>query len=171
MANLAHSLLIINNNEKKFQIVLTCLLPVLLIIPVPWYRTTEDSRTPTTIDGFPDWVAIALFTSTVFLFTGWVAIPLFSLDSGFQADQVLPRLLEQWAASNLWNRISAMMVLLAILAAIMSTADSVLLSVVSMIRHDLLKNTQREGLKYDTTITIILMSLVSIPALYRDITL
>ena len=86
---------------------------------------------------------VALFTSTVFLFTGWVAIPLFSLDSGFQADQVLPRLLEQWAASNIWNRVSAMMVLLAILAAIMSTADSVLLSVVSMIRHDLLKTTQR----------------------------
>ncbi|WP_419835537.1 sodium:solute symporter family protein [Endozoicomonas atrinae] len=114
---------------------------------------------------------VALFTSTVFLFTGWVAIPLFSLDSGFQADQVLPRLLEQWAASNIWNRVSAMMVLLAILAAIMSTADSVLLSVVSMIRHDLLKTTQREGLKYDTTITITLMALVSILALHRDITL
>ncbi len=109
--------------------------------------------------------------STVFLFTGWVAIPLFSLDSGFQADQVLPRLLEQWAASNIWNRVSAMIVLLAILAAIMSTADSVLLSVVSMIRHDLLKTTQREGLKYDTTITITLMALISILALHRDITL
>ncbi|MFK0571956.1 sodium:solute symporter [Endozoicomonas sp.] len=114
---------------------------------------------------------VALFTSTIFLFTGWVAIPLFNLDPGFQADQVLPRLLEHWAASNTWNRFSAMMVLLAILAAIMSTADSVLLSVVSMIRHDLLKNTKREGLRYDTTITIILMALISMLALYRDITL
>ncbi|KEI72380.1 sodium:solute symporter family protein [Endozoicomonas elysicola] len=114
---------------------------------------------------------VALFTSTIFLFTGWVAIPLFSLDPGFQADQVLPRLLEHWAASNIWNRISAMMVLLSILAAIMSTADSVLLSLVSMIRHDLLKSTKREGLKFDTVITIILMSLIAILALYRDITL
>ncbi len=114
---------------------------------------------------------IAAGSSMIFLFSGWAAIPIFGQDASFPADQVIPRLLAHWGNSSILNRISSMMVLLAVLAAIMSTADSVLLSLVSIVRHDLRRVTQREGLNYDKWITAFLVVMVSLAALYRDITL
>ncbi|MFK0571957.1 hypothetical protein [Endozoicomonas sp.] len=47
------------------RVTLTCLLPILLAISVPWYREGEDSGTYRFIDGLPDWVAVALFCYTL----------------------------------------------------------------------------------------------------------
>lgn len=100
-----------------------------------------------------------------------LSIALLDLNLGLQADQVLPRLLGLWADSGPWSQAATMLVMLAVLVAIMSTADSVLLSAVSIIRHDLPQQTSRKGLKYDHRITVILMGLMAVLALYRDITL
>ena len=114
---------------------------------------------------------IAAGSSMIFLFSGWAAIPIFGQDASFAADEVIPRLLAHWGNSSILNRISSMMVLLAVLAAIMSTADSVLLSLVSIVRHDLRRVTQREGLSADKWITALVVLIVTFAALYRDITL
>ncbi|WP_067520399.1 sodium:solute symporter family protein [Endozoicomonas ascidiicola] len=114
---------------------------------------------------------LSFLTSLVALLTGWSAIALFPFESALSADQVLPRLLEHWGTSSIWNRVASVLVLLAILAAIMSTADSVLLSLVSIIRRDLKTTPQHTGLFYDKILTAFLMIMVTLLALNRDITL
>jgi Na+/proline symporter len=54
-----------------------------------------------------------------------------------ESDRVLPRLLEVWAASGPGAQAMAALVFVAALAAIMSTADSVLLSLSSILVSDL----------------------------------
>ena len=114
---------------------------------------------------------VIFLTSSIVLFTGWAAIPLFDLDTGPVADQVLPRLLGLWASSSVWHGGAALLVMLAVLAAIMSTADSVLLSLVSMLRHDLMDQSDRQNLKYDGYIALLIMLPICLLALNRDISL
>lgn len=114
---------------------------------------------------------IALFCSIVVLLTGWAAVSAIQLQPGQPADQVMPMLLQQWSQQGVWHEIAALTVMMAVLAAIMSTADSVLLSLISMLRHDIKNQSNREGLKFDGLLATVIMCLLAGLALYRDITL
>ncbi|WP_252178240.1 sodium:solute symporter family protein [Endozoicomonas sp. 4G] len=114
---------------------------------------------------------IGLFTNLVVLLVGWCAISLFAHTEIPNVDQVMPMLLEQWAASGSWNAFAAAIVLVAVLAAIMSTADSVLLSLISMLRHDIPEHSERQGLRRDYIIAVVVMGVITLCALNRDITL
>ena len=114
---------------------------------------------------------IMFLATTILVFVGWSAIPLLNPDLITSEDQVLPKLLSFWSEQGSWYNLAALLVILAILAAIMSTADSVLLSLVSMIRHDFLDNSDRNHLKYDGFITALIMIPIACMALYRDVSL
>ena len=79
-----------------------------------------------------------LATTAVVTFVGLAAIPAFGDLGQVEADTVMPRLLEQWGLSGTGNLWLALLVFVGALAAIMSTADSVLLSLGSVIAEDLL---------------------------------
>ncbi len=79
------------------------------------------------------------FTTTlVVTLIGLAAIPRFDGLGAIQADTVMPRLLGEWAASGLLGSVFAVVVFIGALAAIMSTADSVLLSLGAVVAVDLL---------------------------------
>jgi SSS family solute:Na+ symporter/sodium/pantothenate symporter len=78
-----------------------------------------------------------LATTAVVTFVGLAAIPRFPGLGELEADTVMPRLLEQWANQGPGAALLATLVFLGALAAIMSTADSVLLSLGSVIAQDL----------------------------------
>ena len=69
---------------------------------------------------------------------GILAIPQFSGVKGLETDQVMPLLLKIWAAESVWLYCMTILVLTSIVAAIMSTADSVLLSLSSLLVKDVI---------------------------------
>ncbi len=79
-----------------------------------------------------------LTTTFVVTLIGVIAIPRFGSLGGIEADTVMPRLLAEWAAEGPLATLLALTVLLGALAAIMSTADSCLLSLGSIIAIDFL---------------------------------
>jgi Na+/proline symporter len=79
-----------------------------------------------------------LATTAVVTFIGLAAIPSFDALGRVEADTVMPRLLEQWGLSGGGSMWLAVLVFIGALAAIMSTADSVLLSLGSLIAEDVL---------------------------------
>ncbi len=79
-----------------------------------------------------------LSTTAVVTMIWLAAIPLFSELGSIEADTVMPRLLELWAAAGPIYRVEGVLVFIGALAAIMSTADSVLLSLGSVVAEDLL---------------------------------
>ncbi|MGI9283464.1 MAG: sodium:solute symporter family protein [Endozoicomonas sp.] len=142
-----------------------------VVYPQTLQRVFASSNTRTLNKSIGALSVIGLFTNLVVLLVGWCAISLFANTEISNVDQVLPMLLEQWATSSLWNGFAASIVLLAILAAIMSTADSVLLSLVSMLRHDIPHHSDRQGLRKDYFIAVGVMAVITLCALNRDITL
>ncbi len=105
----------------------------------------------------------------IIFFVGLAAIPLFG--EGYPSDQILPVILKHWADGPVIHTLGAMMILLAILAAIMSTADSVLLSLVSLLSRDLVKEpVQNTNMQLDRWLSIFIMGALAIGALYRDVT-
>ena len=89
-----------------------------------------------------------LTTTAVVTLIGLAAIPRFGALGSIEADTVMPRLLELWAAAGPVYAVAAVLVFIGALAAIMSTADSVLLSLGSVVAEDLLG---RSRLDPDTT--------------------
>jgi Na+/proline symporter len=85
-----------------------------------------------------------LTTTLVVTLIGLAAIPRFDGLGAVQADTVMPRILGEWAASGTLNAILAVLVFIGALAAIMSTADSVLLSLGAVIAVDLLGRNRRD---------------------------
>lgn len=79
-----------------------------------------------------------LTTTLVVTLIGLAAIPKLGGLAGVEADTVMPRLLAEWAEVGPLGMGLAILVFLGALAAIMSTADSVLLSLGSMVASDLL---------------------------------
>jgi Na+/proline symporter len=79
-----------------------------------------------------------LATTLVVTLIGLAAIPRFHHLGALEADTIMPRLLGAWAAAGPGETFLAVLVLIGALAAIMSTADSVLLSLGSIISEDLL---------------------------------
>jgi Na+/proline symporter len=78
-----------------------------------------------------------LTTTLVVTGIGLAAIPRFERLGRVEADRVMPLLLGQWAAGGLAQTAGAVLVFMGALAAIMSTADSVLLSLGSVAAEDL----------------------------------
>ncbi len=76
-----------------------------------------------------------LTTLPVFL-VGILALPRLSGLSGVAADQVLPALLRDWSAGSPAMFVMSILTVVGVVAAIMSTADSVLLTLSSMLAKD-----------------------------------
>jgi Na+/proline symporter len=79
-----------------------------------------------------------LATTLVVTLIGIAAIPRIDIELGIEIDGVMPILLSEWAASGAWGAAGSVVVFLGALAAIMSTADSCLLSLGSLVARDLL---------------------------------
>ena len=79
-----------------------------------------------------------LVTISAVVLIGILAIPELSGLEGIAADQVMPLLLRAWAEESTWLYVMTLFVLTGIIAAIMSTADSVLLSLSSILTKDIL---------------------------------
>ncbi len=86
-----------------------------------------------------------LVTTLVVTLIGVAAIPILGDLTGHENDEVLPLLLANWAEGGGAGRLGAVVVFVGALAAIMSTADSCLLSLGSMLARDLIGN--REGVE------------------------
>lgn len=80
---------------------------------------------------------LSLFMTLTITLIGVAAIPYFQGLGDIESDRVIPRLLELWAQSGPAAQAMASLVFVAALAAIMSTADSVLLSLSSILVSDL----------------------------------
>ena len=81
----------------------------------------------------------------VVVLAGLVGFRRFTTLDGVAADQIMPMLLHEWAQSSTWTYIMAVLVVTRTLAAIMSTADSVLLSLSSILSKDFLGKTWLAG--------------------------
>ncbi len=86
-----------------------------------------------------------LATTAVVTLIGLAAIPRFVDLGAAEADLVMPLLLAEWAAAGPLYAVVAVIVFIGALAAIMSTADSVLLSLGSLVAEDLLGRSRSEA--------------------------
>lgn len=114
-----------------------------------------------------------LVTTLIVTLIGIAAIARFELETDIASDGVVPLLLRDWGEAGGLSGIAAMLVFLGALSAIMSTADSCLLSLGSLLSRDLLG---RQGsTEADTQLGKRLaaaMLIITIPiALQRDLTL
>ncbi len=85
-----------------------------------------------------------LATTLVVTLIGVAAIPRFEGLGAVEADRVMPLLLGAWSESGPLQMAAGVVVLIGALAAIMSTADSVLLSLGSLVASDLLGRDRRD---------------------------
>ena len=112
-----------------------------------------------------------LATTAVVTLIGLAAIPRFETLGALEADSVMPRLLGGWAEAGAWQTGVAALVFLGALAAIMSTADSVLLSLGSLVAGDLLDRpraapaTTRAGKRIAAGIMVAAVALALAPRL------
>ena len=83
-------------------------------------------------------------TGSVFL-VGVLAIERLAAAGPIEGDQVLPLLLNEWGSSSPLLYALSLLVIVAVVSAIMSTADSVLLSLSSMLAKDVLGTTVLQG--------------------------
>ena len=91
------------------------------------------------------WMTFMPFATTfVVTLIGLAAIPRFEALGTLEKDGVMPLLLGEWAATGPFALLGAVVVFVGALAAIMSTADSVLLSLGSVIPVDLLGKPRRD---------------------------
>ena len=118
-----------------------------------------------------------LVTITAVVLVGILAIPRLTGLEGLATDQVMPRLLGVWAAESAWLYVMTVFVLTGIVAAIMSTADSVLLSLSSLLVKDVLGRF-RPGMLPEARLTVwgkrlswIIMAILVAIALTPDLTL
>lgn len=114
-----------------------------------------------------------LATTAVVTLIGLAAIPRYVGLDAAEADRVMPLLLGEWAAAGPGFAIAAVVVFIGALAAIMSTADSVLLSLGSLVAEDLLGRPRRDA---STTalgkrVAAWVMLAMACGALFREITL
>jgi SSS family solute:Na+ symporter len=86
-----------------------------------------------------------LITMVPLFLIGVISLRELSALEGIAADQVMPLLLAQWAGSSAWLYAASLAVMLAVIAAIMSTADSALLTLSSIIAKDFMGKTLLKG--------------------------
>ena len=90
-------------------------------------------------------IFMPLITMPIVVLVGLVGVRRFTDLDGIAADQIMPMLLREWAQTSTWTYAMAVLVVTGILAAIMSTADSVLLSLSSILSKDFLGKTILQG--------------------------
>ncbi len=115
-----------------------------------------------------------LTTTLVVTWIGLAAIPRLAGLGTVEADGVMPLLLGQWADDGLLASLAALAVFIGALAAIMSTADSVLLSLGSMVAEDLLGRSRREPgttLLGKRVASAAMIAMAGLALLARDVTL
>jgi len=118
-----------------------------------------------------------LVTISAVVLVGILAIPQLSGLEGIETDQVMPRLLRIWAAESVWLYVMTIFVLTGIVAAIMSTADSVLLSLSSLLVKDVLAKFLAKSLPdeqltaWGKRLSWLVMALLVLIALTPDLTL
>ena len=113
-------------------------------------------------------------TTLVVTLIGLAAIPRLQGLGELEADRVMPLLLTHWAEVGPVHALAAVAVFIGALAAIMSTADSVLLSLGSMVAEDILRRPRRQAstTRLGTRMAALLMGLTAAAAIAgRDITL
>jgi len=86
-----------------------------------------------------------LVTMVPLFLVGIISLRELSALEGIAADQVMPLLLTRWAGASTWLYLGSLAVMLAVVAAIMSTADSVLLTLSSIIAKDFMGKTVLKG--------------------------
>ncbi len=115
-----------------------------------------------------------LATTLVVTLIGLAAIPRFADLGPAEADRVMPLLLGEWSEASSLYALAAVAVFIGALAAIMSTADSVLLSLASIATEDLVDRprdapgTTRLGKRIAAGV-MLAMALLALTA--RDVTL
>ncbi|SVC06796.1 uncharacterized protein METZ01_LOCUS259650, partial [marine metagenome] len=82
-----------------------------------------------------------LITMLAVFLVGIMGIQQLSHLDGLTPDQVMPVLLREWAQQSTWMYVMTLLVVTGVLAAVMSTADSVLLSLSSILAKDILGKT------------------------------
>ncbi len=115
-----------------------------------------------------------LTTTLVVTLIGLAAIARFQGLGDVEADRVMPLLLEQWAGGGRLYTIAALVVFLGALAAIMSTADSVLLSLGSIVAEDLLGKSHRDAattLLGKRIAAVLMIGVAWLAMVARDVTL
>ncbi len=111
-----------------------------------------------------------LMTFTITLI-GVAAIPYLQGLGEIESDRVIPRVLEAWARSGPWAQALAALVFVAALAAIMSTADSVLLSLSSILVSDVFDaprddpKTTRRGKRAALSVMVLAAAVALVPKL------
>jgi Na+/proline symporter len=114
-----------------------------------------------------------LATTLVVTLIGIAAISRIDAGSGIASDAVMPALLAEWAEGGGWNSAGAILVFIGALAAIMSTADSCLLSLGGLVAEDLLglPGTEQRTTRVGKVIAgVLLISMIPI-ALLPELTL
>jgi Na+/proline symporter len=115
-----------------------------------------------------------LTTTLVVTLIGLAAITRVGGLNGVEADGVMPLLLDSWAEQGALPMVAALVVFMGALAAIMSTADSVLLSLGSMVAGDLLGGSGRDP--HTTALgkrvaTGVMLAMAALALVARDVTL
>jgi SSS family transporter len=114
-----------------------------------------------------------LATTAVVTLIGLAAIPRFEGLGVVESDGVMPLLLGEWGEVGPAFSLAAVVVFIGALAAIMSTADSCLLSLGSLVAEDLLgrPRTEPETTRLGKRLAAAIMVAMVVGALNRDITL
>ncbi len=94
-------------------------------------RSTRSLRQAIATLGF-----LPFFTTLPVFLVGILALPRLSGLAGVEADQVLPALLRDWSSGSPVMFLMSVLTVVGVVAAIMSTADSVLLTLSSMLAKD-----------------------------------
>lgn len=102
--------------------------------------------------GVSGMVVMPLLTMVPLFLVGILGVRELSGLEGIAADQVMPMMLTMWAGASPWLYAAALSVMLAVIAAIMSTADSVLLTLSSILAKDFMGKTILRGAP-DATLT------------------
>jgi SSS family solute:Na+ symporter/sodium/pantothenate symporter len=114
-----------------------------------------------------------LATTLVVTLIGIAGIARFEITDRVATDEVVPRLLHDWGSAGGLSVAAALLVFLGALSAIMSTADSCLLSLGSLLSRDLLGregNAEADTLLGKRLAAVMLIATIPI-ALWRDLTL
>jgi Na+/proline symporter len=116
---------------------------------------------------------LPLVTTTVVALIGLAAIPRFAALGALAADTVMPRLLLAWAAEGWLGMLVGIVVFVGALAAIMSTADSILLALASVIASDLAgrSGTAEATTRFGKQVALVVMGVCVVLALAPRLTL
>jgi SSS family solute:Na+ symporter/sodium/pantothenate symporter len=144
-----------------------------VVYPQAIQRIFAAASGPVLARSFALMTFMPLATTLVVTLIGVAAIPLLDVSRGVDSDGVMPLLLGEWAAVGPGHSVGAVLVFIGALSAIMSTADSCLLSLGSVLARDLLGRTGEEAgqtLLGKVLAGAVLLAIIPL-ALERDVTL